>query len=80
MSQRLPDPKEVGRLFAIGQVGMEMTAPIGIGLALDYWWHSLPWATVAGAVLGFVFGIFHLVRILNKEERNDRSKPPTGSP
>jgi F0F1-type ATP synthase assembly protein I len=76
MSQRLPDPKELGRLFAIGQVGMEMVVPIGLGVAVDYWRDWTPWATVCGAVIGFTFGLIHLVRLMNQQDRDETNKTP----
>ena len=79
MSQRPPNPKDVGRAYAMAQVGMEMVAPIGLGIALDYWLNLKPWATVAGAVIGFVGGLIHLVSILNKQDRQDPNQPRKGS-
>jgi F0F1-type ATP synthase assembly protein I len=80
MMQGAPDPKDVGRAYAMAQVGFEMVAPIGLGVALDYWLGWTPWATVAGAVLGFVGGLIHLVSMLNKDNRDGPSKPRAGSP
>jgi F0F1-type ATP synthase assembly protein I len=80
MSQRLPDPKEVGRLFAIGQVGIEMVVPIGVGVALDFWWGTLPWGTVVGAVLGFTLGLVHLVRLSSQQNRDNTKKKPEQRP
>jgi len=66
------DPKELGRYFALSQVGMEMVAPIGLGLALDYWLGSSPWCAVVGAVLGFVGGLAHLIVMVNRpKEKQD---------
>jgi F0F1-type ATP synthase assembly protein I len=80
MSQRLPNPKDMGRAYAMAQVGIEMVVPIGLGLALDYWLGWKPWATVAGAVIGFVGGLVHLVSMLHKDARDDSQKPRKGSP
>jgi len=80
MTQGAPDPKEVGRAYAMAQVGIEMVAPIGLGVALDYWLGWTPWATVAGAVFGFVGGLVHLVSMMNKENRNGPTKPGSGAP
>jgi F0F1-type ATP synthase assembly protein I len=80
MIQGAPDPKEVGRAYAMAQVGMEMVVPIGVGVALDYWLGWTPWATVAGAIFGFVGGLFHLVSLMNKENRDRPSKPRSGAP
>jgi F0F1-type ATP synthase assembly protein I len=75
-----PDPKDVGRAYGMAQVGIEMVAPIGLGVALDYWLGWTPWATVAGAVFGFVGGLVHLVLMLNKENRDGPTKPGSGAP
>jgi F0F1-type ATP synthase assembly protein I len=64
----------------MAQVGIEMVAPIGLGVALDYWLGWTPWATVAGAVFGFVGGLVHLVSMMNKENRNGPTKPGSGAP
>ncbi len=56
--------RTVARLMAMGQVGTEMAAPIGVGFVLDYFvFHSLPLCMVIGAVSGLVLGIVHLVRL-----------------
>jgi F0F1-type ATP synthase assembly protein I len=60
------DPKEMGRYFALGQVGMEMVLPIGVGLVLDHYLGCTPWLAVAGAVLGFTAGLAHLIYLVNK--------------
>jgi hypothetical protein len=62
----LPDPKKLGIYFALAQVGMEMAAPVVIGILLDQNLGWTPWATVVGAVVGFVGGLVHLVAILNR--------------
>lgn len=56
--------------MTIGQVGMEMAAPIGLGFLLDYYvFHSLPLFMVTGTFAGLVGGIFHLV-VLNRPPRS----------
>ena len=75
------DPKEMGRYVALGQVGLEMVIPIGLGLALDYYLGWTPWAAVAGAVLGFVGGIAHLIYLVSKMQDGDGSpKAGPGKP
>jgi len=70
------DPKELGRLMSLAQVGTEMVLPIGVGLLLDRWLVSLPWCTVVGVFLGLTLGIVHLV-VLNNP--SDKPKPPDPS-
>jgi F0F1-type ATP synthase assembly protein I len=66
--------RELGRYFALSQIGMEMVAPIGLGLVLDYWLGWSPWCAVIGAVLGFVGGLAHLIILVNRpKEKEDPS-------
>lgn len=65
------DPKEVGRLYALAQIGMEMAVPAVIGLGLDRWLGWSPWGVIGGAVIGFAGGMLHLVTLLN--QGNDSS-------
>jgi hypothetical protein len=62
------------RYIELGQVGMEMVAPIIIGLMFDNWLGWRPWLTVVGVVAGFVGGMAHLLAF-----RNRRANGP-GSP
>lgn len=70
------DPKELGRLMSVAQVGTEMVVPIGAGLLLDRWLGSLPWCTVVGVFLGLILGIVHLVVLTSS---SDTPKAPRGS-
>lgn len=67
-------PRDLGYYFALAQVGLEMVAPIGIGIVLDYYLSWTPWATVGGAVLGLVGGIAHLIAISNRPDAQDETK------
>jgi hypothetical protein len=81
MAQKPPDPKVLGYYHSLAQVGLEMVAPIGIGAWLDYMLGWRPWLTVAGAVVGFVGGLAHLLALLNRQpnesqtENDDRDSP-----
>jgi F0F1-type ATP synthase assembly protein I len=57
--------RTIARLMTIGQVGMEMAAPIGIGFGIDYGLGTMPIFMIVGAVLGFVGGVYHLI-VLNR--------------
>ena len=61
------DRKDLSKALALSQIGMEMVAPIALGLVLDYYLGWLPWATVIGAVLGLVGGLVHLVQLTKKD-------------
>ncbi len=74
MPKGLPDPKELGRYYALSQIGLEMVAPIGLGLILDYYLNWSPWGAVVGAVVGFVGGMAHLVVLMGRPKNADSSK------
>ena len=80
MSNPLPNPRETGRLFALSQVGLEMVAPIALGLFLDNHLGWTPWGVSCGAVLGLVGGLAHLVWMLKKFEEQDSSKTRSPNP
>jgi F0F1-type ATP synthase assembly protein I len=44
-------------------IGLEFALPPLLGAYLDKRWGTLPWATVAGAVVGFAIGMMHVLRI-----------------
>jgi F0F1-type ATP synthase assembly protein I len=67
------DQREVGYYFTLAQVGLEMVAPLFIGLALDHYLGSSPWGLIVGTVLGFVGGLAHLVMLANRQDRNGGS-------
>jgi F0F1-type ATP synthase assembly protein I len=74
------DPKEFRRYVTMAQVGMEMVAPIAVGLALDYFFNCSPWGVVGGAVVGLVGGLAHLVRLANRPDESHTGKPPRKQP
>ena len=79
MSLGPQDPKKLGLMFAIGQVGMEMVVPIVAGLALDYYSEkTAPWGILGGVFLGFAGGLIHLFAIVKRLEKLDDQgpKPP----
>jgi F0F1-type ATP synthase assembly protein I len=69
--------KDLGRYLGMGQVGMEMVVPIGLGLLLDHYmaW-ATPWGVIVGAVLGLILGLVRLVRLANQDQPGD---PPPGN-
>jgi len=76
MLPRSLDPKEMAFYVMLGQVGMEMVAPLVVGLLLDHWLGWTPWLTVIGAVMGFVGGLGHLVALLNQKKKPDADDTP----
>jgi F0F1-type ATP synthase assembly protein I len=77
------NPKALARLMSLSQVGMEMAAPILVGLFFDRYFATSPWCVIGGAVLGFVGGFAHIIA-LTKPDPTDRaggsSKTATASP
>jgi F0F1-type ATP synthase assembly protein I len=72
------DPREVGYYYALAQTGLEMVAPLGIGLWVDYQFGTAPWGVVIGAIIGFVGGTAHLIIMAQKiEERRSKDKNDT---
>jgi hypothetical protein len=69
------DPKELGYYFTLAQVGLEMVAPLGLGLVLDYYLSWTPWGLIGGTVFGFVGGVAHLVVLSNRHHTSDTTKP-----
>jgi F0F1-type ATP synthase assembly protein I len=73
----MPEPsnhrKEFGYYIALAQVGMEMAAPIGLGLVLDYYLKWAPWGVIGGAVVGLVGGFAHLVALVNRRDNSQSS-------
>jgi hypothetical protein len=75
-----PDARETGFYFALAQVGLEMVAPMLVGLGIDYFLGSMPWATVIGFGLGTVGGMLHLILMVRQHEAEKRRRPPGGAP
>ncbi|HYT90628.1 MAG TPA: hypothetical protein VEL76_18110 [Gemmataceae bacterium] len=73
MADRSPDPRQLGRYFALAMVGMEMFVPVVVGLLLDNWLGWAPWGVTCGAILGLAGGLYHLV-VLSKTF--NRKEPP----
>lgn len=67
------DRREIARYLTLSQVGVEMVAPIVVGVLIDRYLASSPWGAAVGAVLGLTIGLVHLVKLGNKEE------PPAGN-
>ncbi len=85
MPKGLPDSQEMGFYLALAQSGMEMVAPMILGVVLDRTFGWTPWATVIGFVFGFVGGFLHLIVMLQrhdaqKQERKDAADGPGDAP
>jgi F0F1-type ATP synthase assembly protein I len=67
-------PREYGHYISLAQVGLEMVAPIGLGLVLDHYFNWSPWGVVGGAAFGLVGGLAHLVTLANRPNGSDTPK------
>lgn len=79
MSDNPLETRKLGYLYALGQVGIEMVAPLVVGLFADYYLGISPWLAVFGAVVGFAGGLVHLIWMLkyfDKLKRATKSQPP----
>jgi F0F1-type ATP synthase assembly protein I len=72
--QPIPE-RDLRFYYTLAQTGIEMVVPIGIGAWLDYWRGWTPWATLAGAVIGPIVGITHMVRLVNAHEAKKPQRP-----
>ena len=68
MADQTTTDRDFGRYFALAQIGLEMVAPIVLGVYLDKYFGWTPWATAVGAVLGLVGGLAHLVVAARRQE------------
>jgi F0F1-type ATP synthase assembly protein I len=65
----------MGNYFILGAVGIEMVAPIALGLWIDNAFETSPWGVVAGTVLGLVGGLWHLIILAKRVEDSDNAPP-----
>ena len=73
-----PEPRSplgVGLEIAsrITTIGLEFALPAAVGFGLDSWMGTIPAATLIGALLGFLAGMFHSVRMARDLSRDTRS-------
>jgi F0F1-type ATP synthase assembly protein I len=74
-------PSKLGRYYALAQAGLEMIAPLVLGILLDQYLKWTPWLTITGAVLGFAGGLWSMIRLAKALNRDtDSSEPGQGSP
>jgi F0F1-type ATP synthase assembly protein I len=52
--------------LTLAQVGLEMVAPLVVGVVLDFQLGWKPWGIVVGAFLGLILGLVHIVAIVSK--------------
>ena len=67
------DSRKFGLYLALGQAGIEMVAPLGLGLFFDRLLGWTPWLTLAGTVGGFIGGLTHMVILAQRLNANDKA-------
>lgn len=84
MPEQPSKSRAMGYVIALSQVGMEMVVPIVLGVLLDNWLGTVPWLLIGGVLLGLFGGLLHLIAILNKMDRAQKSmgadQPPKTPP
>jgi hypothetical protein len=66
---------EAGPYLGLGmQIALSMALFVGLGYGIDVWLGTLPWGTVAGAVVGMVVLFYHLLRVLDEMNRASDQK------
>jgi F0F1-type ATP synthase assembly protein I len=62
----------------ITTIGLMMVLPAALGYWLDTLWGTGPWLLVAGALLGFVLGLWELRKLakIGPGGRGSRPSPP----
>ncbi len=69
-------------------IGLMFALPAVVGYGVDSWLHTIPVATITGAVLGFAAGMSNAVRMArqfaggsgDRESRPPRGQGPQGPP
>jgi F0F1-type ATP synthase assembly protein I len=74
MPEDRPSPSELGYYFALAQVGLEIVGFLGLGLLVDYWLGSSPWGLISGTILGFVGGLYHLLTLVSRHDRETQDQ------
>lgn len=74
MTDKPPTAREMGYYLSLAQIGMEMVAPVVLGVLLDVYVHTVPWGIIVGAFLGFGLGLIHLITLVNREEKADAAR------
>jgi F0F1-type ATP synthase assembly protein I len=69
-----PNPKDLERYHTLAQVGLEMAAPVGLGIVLDYYLNWAPWGAIVGALFGLIAGVGHLYMLANRRDDAGSSK------
>jgi F0F1-type ATP synthase assembly protein I len=68
--------REMGQYFVLAQTGLELVAPVGVGVLLDNYFGWSPWATATGAIVGLVGGLTHMIIVLRRIESRRAADSP----
>jgi F0F1-type ATP synthase assembly protein I len=73
--------RQFGRYLILAQAGLDLVAPLVVGILADLYFGIMPWLTITGAVLGFAGGLTHLIILANRIQREDeRERSRRGPP
>jgi len=65
---------EWGLLLSASSLGVTLVISTAIGLAigiwLDRWWHSAPWATMIFLLIGIIAGFWQMIKEMKKISKN----------
>jgi len=63
-----------GLLLSASSLGVTLVISTAIGLAigiwLDRWWHSSPWATMIFLLIGIISGFWQMIKEMKKINKN----------
>lgn len=72
---RPSEAAETARSYSqIYQLVSEFAIPIGLGIAVDWQFGTMPWGTILGTVAGVLLGSYRIRLILKTLEQQDRLK------
>lgn len=74
MAQRTWTPRDMQFYLMLSQTGFEMVGPIIIGVVADHYLATTPWLTVAGAVLGPIAAVTHMVLLIQRHEARAKAE------
>ena len=75
-SETIDHVRSAGKIY---QLVSEFTAPVIVGLLVDWQFGTMPWGLVVGMLFGFLLGGFRVKTILKQLDREDAARVRKGS-
>lgn len=72
--KRPPLVKAIEAASQATTIGLEMAVPAGVGFWLDTRFGTMPWLFIAGAVLGLMVSMWHLLQLAAKADKTRADK------